>query len=168
LQSAGRAKTEAYRGRLVFSIRQFELSPKNPHAADELLSLIPTSDEEELAIASLSAFLCQSESEADLKVLSALGDRLAGDLARAVVLVPKQMNAYVVYAAEAVQDPDSDYAVQMQRVCHARHAAFLRSVNALGSGAPEKGNFATAGSEWFRKHIFDPDRCRALAIPEAE
>jgi len=157
-----------YAVRLVYAVRQFELAPRDARAAGDLLNLIPTGDEEQRVLMEFDGLLCDAESLDDLKVLSALRDRIAYDFSSAVLLVPEKMDAYVVYAAEAVQDPHSDYAIQMQRVCRAHHVAFLRAVEDLGAGAPEKGYFATASADWFRKHILDPDHCHALAIPEAE
>jgi hypothetical protein len=123
-------------------------------------------DKEHLALKTFSGFLCDGESEADLNVLSALGDRVAHDLAKAASLAPERMD--VAYAAEAVEDRLCDYAIQMERVCRSNHAEFVKAVEALGNGAPEKGYLATASTDWFRKHILDPDTCRALAIPEAD
>jgi len=168
LNAQHEAGGETYRSRLVFAIKRFQLTPKDRRAAAELLQLIPTEDREELVAKSFGSLLCDAEPMADVKALGALGDRIARDLAAAVLLVPQKMDSYVVYAAEAVQDPDSDYAIQMEPVCRARHEEFVKAVENLGAGAPEKGYFATASSDWFRKHIFDPNRCRALAIPEAE
>lgn len=168
LNAQHQAGGEAYRSRLVYAVRQFELTPKDGRAASELLQLIPTEDKEELVATSFGSLLCEKELMAEVKVLSALGDRIARDLSMAVLLVPDKMDAYVVYAAEAVQDPHSDYAIQMEHVCRARHEKFVKAVENLGAGTPEKGYFATASSDWFRKHILDPDNCRALAIPEAE
>lgn len=163
-QSAG----ENYRAYLIFAIRQFDLRRNDSHAAEELLNLIPTDDNKQLVAMTFGNFLCEGESEADVKILSALGDRIAGEFSRAVLLVPQKMDAYVLYAAEAVQDPNSDYAIQMERVCRAQHRRFVRAVDNLGVGVPEKDHFATASSDWFRKHILDPAQCRALAIPEAD
>jgi hypothetical protein len=168
LDSAHRIAEDSYRARLVFATRQFELNPTAQSAADELLKLIPVNDNEQLVAATFGGFLCEGEPVSDVQLLSALGDRIAHDFSRAILLVHEKMDAYVVYAAEAVQDPHSDYALQMVPVCRARHRAFVKAVENLGAGAPEKGHFATASTDWFKKHILDPDNCRALAIPEAD
>jgi hypothetical protein len=162
------AGSDKYRTHLVFAVRLFELSPKDRGAADGLLNLIPTNDDQQLVANSFGGFLCKAESDSDLRTLSALGDRLGRDFSKAILLAPDKMDSYVVYAAEAVQDTHSDYAIQMVPVCRTRHRAFVKAVENLGAGTPEKGHFATASTDWFEKHIFDPDNCRALAIPEAD
>ena len=68
------------------------------------------------------------------------------------------MHAYVSYAAASVQDPHSDYAVQMRSVCEARHQEFQKAVNELPLDK----------RDWFEKHILNSVGCRVLALPEAE
>ncbi len=101
---------------------------------------------------------CSAESLADMKSLGGLGERLPRDLARAVLLVPDKLPSYVSYAPISVQDPHSDYAVQMQAVCRAEHPEFVRAVEGL----------PTDKRDWFVKHVLNPDGCHALALPEAE
>jgi len=76
-------------------------------------------------------------------------------LANAVLLVPEKMFAYVTYAPLSV-NPESDNAVQMKRVCRARHKQFLDAVNRL---SPDDKN-------WFGAKIFNPQGCRTIAFPE--
>jgi hypothetical protein len=68
------------------------------------------------------------------------------------------MLAYISYASVSTQDPHSDYAVQMQSVCQARHIEFEKAVD----------KFSPSDKSWFVSRIFNPDRCNALAYPEAE
>jgi len=128
LQVHHRDNSRDYRDHVVFAIRRFELTPKNPRAAEELLKLIPTDEEQELVIHSFEGLLCESESQTDVRTLSGLHDRMTRDLSRAVLLVPKRMETYVAYAAEAVQDPHSDYAIRMAQVCRAKHRVFVNAV----------------------------------------
>jgi hypothetical protein len=159
---------KSYRVQVIFAARQFELDQRNENAAALLLGLIPQNDAQQLVWMTLGESLCDAEPVQDIMLLGRLRDRLAHDLASAVILVPKKMQAYVSYAAEAVQDPHNDYAIQMQRVCRSHHVAFASAVKQLGDGSPEVGTFATASSDWFRTHILDPKSCRAVALPEAD
>ncbi len=132
------------------------------------LTLVPQKDEQQLDWMTLGDSLCDSESMPEMMTLSRLRDRLAQGLSNAVLSVPEKMQSYVAYAAAAVQDPHSDYAIQMRRVCRAHHAAFVRAVDRLGDGSPDGGFLATANSAWFRAHILNPEGCRVLALPEAD
>jgi hypothetical protein len=149
---------ESYRARVVFAARELELKASDKRAASMLLDLMPKDDDQKTIWMTFGSSLCDAEPIADMMSLGRLGDRLSRDLARAVLLVPSRMPAYVAYADEAVQDPHNDYAVQMQTVCHMNHSGFTRAVN----GLPEKEK------DWFVEHILNPDGCHALALPEAE
>jgi hypothetical protein len=65
------------------------------------------------------------------------------------------MQEYVSYALMSTC-PDCDYAVQMRKVCMARHQQFVDAVNKLS--AKDK--------KWFVSELFNPDGCRTLAFPE--
>jgi len=106
----------------------------------------------------LGESLCDDESVAEMFSLSRVRDRLGRDFARAVLLVPDMLPRYIAYAPVSVQDPHSDYAVQMQSVCRAKQPEFLRAVEGL----------PTDPRDWFVKHVLNPDGCHALALPEAE
>lgn len=149
---------DSYIAHLVYSFRAFELNSNDRQSAWRLLSLIPPGKEEEPFWHTLNGFLCEEESMDEIKILAELEARIPHDIARAVVLVPKKMLDYVSYAYTSIQDPHSDYAVQMRSVCRAQHEAFIGAVNSL----------AFADREWFVKKIFDPDTCRAIAVPEAD
>ena len=146
-----------YRARLVFSSRMFELhSDRRPAAA--LLDLIPQNEQQDSVWHTLGSFLCDAETFDDVKLLAKLQTRLPRDLARAVLLVPDKMFDYISYAYVSTQDPDSDYAVQMQSACRAKHGEFVAAVDRL---LPEK-------RKWFVSKIFNPEGCHAIRLPEAE
>jgi hypothetical protein len=149
---------DSYRAQVVFAARSLELRPTDKAAAVLLLNLIPQDDEQRTTWMTLGDSLCDSESVADMKSLGRVGDRLPRDLAQAVMLVPDRLPGYVAYAATSVHDPHSDYAVQMQTVCRARHPEFLKAV----------GRLPTDKRDWFVKHVLNPEECHALALPEAE
>jgi len=91
-----------------------------------------------------------------MTALGRLGDRLPRDLARAVLLVPGKMQDYVSYAQTSIGDPHSDYTVQMQKVCKARHKQFVDAVN----------NLSAKDKNWFVSKIFNLDGCHPLLFPE--
>jgi hypothetical protein len=149
---------DTYRGQVVFVARSFELRPRDKAAALALLNLIPQSEEQHLAWMTMGDSLCDSESVADMMSLGRLGEHLSRDLAKAVLLVPAKMPDYVRYGPTSVQDPHSDYAVQMEAVCRAEHPEFVKAVEGLPLDK----------KEWFVSHVFNPDGCHAVALPEAE
>jgi hypothetical protein len=149
---------ESYRNQVVFAARMFELQPRSKREADLLLARLPKTTAEQNAWATLGDSLCSSEPLHDMGVLAKLRDRLPHDLARAVLLAPGKMSNYLTYALVSVQDPHSDYAVQMRTVCQSRYVEFVKAVTRLPS----------EDREWFVHHVFNPKGCQALAIPEAD
>jgi len=147
-----------YRAQTVFASRLLELRPSDQRAAIILLDLIPKNGEQQLVWMTLGDSLCNSESISDMKSLGRLGENLPRNLAKAILIAPVKMPNYVAYSITSVQDPHSDYAIQMQLVCRAEHSGFLRAVQALPSEEKDQ----------FLKHVFNPDGCHALALSEAE
>jgi hypothetical protein len=160
-QSLANSKENAgdnYVAHLVYTVRLFELEPTDRLAASSLLSLIPPTKEQESLWYTLDGLLCKEEPVKDIKALAQLHARMSRDIAQAVLIVPEKLRDYVSYAYDSVQDPHSDYAVQMRSVCRARHKAFVLAVDSLG---PDD-------KKWFVTKIFDPQECRAIAVPEAD
>jgi hypothetical protein len=149
---------DSYRADVVFAARSLESRPLDKGAAILLLNLIPQDDEQQSTWVTLGDSLCSGESVADMKSLAHVGEHLSRDLARAVRLAPDKLPKYIAYASTSVQDPNSDYAVEMQTVCRANHAQFAEAV----AGMPADKR------EWFIKHVFNPDGCHALALPERD
>ncbi len=148
---------DTYRARLVFASRELELNPVGKEAAVRLVGLIPKDQQQHVVWMTLGDSLCDQEPLSEMESLGQLRDRLPRDLAEAVLRAPEKLPDYVAYALTSVQDPDSDYAVQMQTVCRQRHSEFVGAVNTL---PPDK-------RAWFSKHILDLDHCRALTLPES-
>ena len=146
------------RARGIYVFRRFELEPMNRAAAYAVLATIPQTEEEDSEWFLLGGRLCTNEEVADMYALADLSARRPHDLAMVVILVPDKMVDYVSYAEIAVQNPDSDYAEQMETVCRSKNAEFLNAVNQL----------PPARKKWFVTKIFDPHRCHALAHPEAQ
>jgi hypothetical protein len=157
--SASKVKAgESYRAQFVFAAKQFELKPEKRDVALLLLDLIPKDDEQQQMLMTLGEHQCVTESYHEMKSLAQLAERLPRDLARAVLLVPAKIPEYVAYSITSVQDPHSDYAIQMQKVCHVRHSEFVAAVAKLPWQKKDR----------FLMYIFDPEACNALTLPEAD
>ena len=148
---------ESYRAQVVYAAKLIELAPQRQDAAILLLNLIPKDDEQQQMLMSLGEHHCETESYHEMKLLAQLADRLPRDLTRAVLLVPGKIPEYVAYSITSVEDPHSDYALQMQKVCRARHPEFVEAVT----------NLPREKRDRFLKYVFDLDGCNALTLPEA-
>jgi hypothetical protein len=148
----------SYRSQVVFAARSVELHPTSQRDAILLLNLIPTDDAQQRTWMTFGDSLCSGETVSDMKSLGRLGEALPRDLAKAVLLVPNKLLDYVTYALVSTQDPHSDYAVRMQTVCRGKYREFVKAVERLSSDK----------RDWLIKHIFNPEGCHALALPEAE
>jgi hypothetical protein len=158
LASAKQKAGDSYRAQIVFAARSLELDSVANRAAVTLLNLIPHDADQQSIWTTLGDSMCSGETVSDMKSLGQLGERLPRGLARAVLLVPNRMRDYVAYSLVSAQDPHSDYAIQMRAVCQARHSEFLGAVGGL---PPDKRG-------WFIRHVFNPDGCHALALPETK
>ena len=148
----------SYRAQVIFAIKQLELYPQKRDAALQLLNLIPKDDQQQHLLMTLGDHLCGTESYHDMKLFDQIWDRLPHEWSRAVLLVPDKIPEYVAYSLTSVQDPHSDYAVQMQKVCHAKHPEFVEAVTKLPREKRDR----------FLKYVFDLDGCNALTLPEAD
>jgi hypothetical protein len=151
---------DSYRAQVIFAARTLEIDPQNKSAAELLLNLIPKDEvgpEQGVWLELDELDQCPSGRvpDSDLKQLWRPRDRLTRDLANAVLLVPKKMFAYVTYAPLSV-NPESDNAMQMRRVCRAKHKQFVEAVNKL----------SLDDKKWFVEKIFNPNGCRTIAFPE--
>jgi hypothetical protein len=147
---------ESYRAQVVYAAKLIELDPQRQDAAVLLLNLIPKDDEQQHLLMTLGEHHCETESYHEMKMLGQLEERLPRDLTRAVLMVPAKIPEYVAYSIISVQDPHSDYAMQMQKVCKARHSEFFDAVTKLPREKRDK----------FLKYVFDLDGCNALTLPE--
>jgi hypothetical protein len=151
-QAAG----NGYQARVVFAVKRLEFYPQDREAALQLLNLIPADDHEQHLLMTLGDHLCGAEPVREMKLLDQLGERLPRELSKAVLLVPEKLPEYVAYSIPSVQDPHSDYAVQMQKVCKARHEDFVQAIAKLPPAKMRR----------FLRYVFNPDGCDALALPE--
>jgi len=151
---------DSYRAQLIFAARMLELDPNDKTAAESLLNLIPTSMDDPrekvwLELDELPQCPSGRVSDSDLKPLGQLQYRLPRLLARAVLLVPEKMFPYVSYALISV-NPESDNAIQMRKVCRAKHQEFVNAIDKL----------SPRDRKWFVSDIFNPEGCRTIAFPE--
>jgi hypothetical protein len=147
-----------YRARLIFAFRAFEIDQTGADSASRVVALIPKNEGQNATWHTLNGMLCNDDTVEEMKSLGKLQDRLPRDLAKAVDVDPDTMYDFVSYAYDSIQDPHSDYAVQMQTVCRRHHGRFLNAVNQM----PERDR------TWFTTKVFNPTGCRAIALPEAD
>jgi hypothetical protein len=151
---------DSYRAQVIFAARMLEVDPNNRSAAESLLNLIPKDSDDPhqevwLELDELRQCSSGGGTISELKALDLLQYHLPRLLARAVLLVPDRMLDYITYAEFALT-PESDYALQMQKVCKREHHKFIVALESLP--AKDIG--------WFRKEVFDPESCKALYSPE--
>ncbi len=156
LEVAKKIAGKSYRARLIFAYRSFQLR-RTRAKAEELLSLIPGDENQQTIVMTLGDSLCDGESVKDMKTLSRVNEGVANEFTRAVILVPKFMSSYVAYSLVATQDPHSDFAVRMSKVCQQDHSAFVDALKRLPDNEQQS----------FSQHVMDADHCKALAVPEA-
>jgi hypothetical protein len=149
---------ESYRAQLVYAAKLLELAPQRQDAAVLLLNLIPKDDQQQQLLMTLGEHHCETESYHEMKMLAQLAEHLPRDLTRAVLMVPDKIPQYVDYSLSSVEDPHSDYALQMEKVCKARHPEFVEAVTKLPREKRDR----------FLKYVFDLDGCNALTLPEAD
>jgi len=151
---------DSYRAQLIFAARMLEIDPRNKSAANLLLGLIPESSDDPheavwLELDELPDCPSGRVPDSDLKALDMLQYLLPRLLARAVLLIPEKMPAYVAYALLGL-GPDNDYAVQTRKVCRAKHQQFVKAVEQLSPN----------DRKWFVEKIFNPVGCKTIAFPE--
>lgn len=150
----------SYRAQLIFAARRLQLNASDKEAAAIFMALLPKTDLGPrqriwLDLVQLDSCAIGRVSINALKRLSILQDHLPRLAAKAVILVPDKMSAYVAYGLLATW-PDSDYAVQMRGVCRARHKQFVEAVNGLD----------VDDKKFFLSKIFNPEGCRTIFYPE--
>jgi hypothetical protein len=148
----------SYRANTVFAARMFVLLPTDATAAERLLSLMPSTNDESIVWGNFGLAFCQQESDSDMTTLAKLGAQLPSLLASAVILKPVELPRYVKCALLAVGDPDNDHTVQMEQVCRMKRHDFLLAVGKLD---PDE-------RKWFDSRIFDVKKCKAIHLPESD
>jgi hypothetical protein len=147
-----------YRANVALAARRFELVPKSRSAASALLDLIPANVDEHVVWITFGDSMCETETIPEMEMFDRFGSRLEHKLTAAVLLLPEKMPEYIGFASEALTNPHSDYAEEMQKVCKSDHLRLLQAINAM----------PTEDRDWFAHHILDPSSCKALKLAEAE
>lgn len=150
------AAGNSYRVDVIFAFKYFELNDKDMRAGRRLFKILPKNDKQYGIWLTMGDSLCNDESVADMKLLDEFSARFSLLLSRAVMSNPDEMPRYVEFSLMAAQDPHSDFALQMKRVCLAKHEAFKRAVKGL----------SIADRHWFAAHVMHVDHCKPLALPE--
>jgi hypothetical protein len=151
---------DSYRARLIVAARMLEINPGNKIAAESLLNLLPKDEDSPerdtwLDLTQLQQCPSGRIPDSDGDLLDRLQYHLPRLAARAVLLAPDKMFDYVFYTQFSLT-PESDYAVQMRKVCMARHQQFVAAVSRL----------SPKDKHWFVSKIFNPDGCRTIFFPE--
>ena len=146
-----------YLAKGVFAVRQFELR-NDKRSAAALLELLPANEKQQVAWGSLGDSMCDRETLNDMRILGALGERLARNVARAAILAPERMISYVNFALMTTNDPHSNYAIEMRRVCLHRRQELAAAVDTLEMDK----------KQWFSTHVMNLSTCQALSLPEAD
>jgi hypothetical protein len=87
-----------YMVEIVAAFRAFELHPQSRTLAVGLLRQVPDDEAHEEVISALEAAICDDESSAEMEVLARVEFAIPRMLARAVILAPEYMEAYVKYS----------------------------------------------------------------------
>lgn len=144
---------------LVFFTRWLSLSPKSISAARGLIRTIPSSEEEAVALMTLADYPGSGNISAD--EMSAL-DKVHGEwprvVARATLLLPGSIKAYVSFLHLATTDMHSDFTGYAQKVCRKLPKQFRAAVAEL----PETER------NYVRKYAFDAENCKPIFVSEAE
>jgi len=147
-----------YRAQLIIAAHLYERMPTDKDRATALLNLIPKSEAQFGIWITLGDPVCDEESDKDMMTLGHLSDRLPRLVASAAIAQPTRLSELVKFAMVAQRDPHSDYAVQLERVCKLRKLDFLSAVKSMSSDERKE----------FVARVFNPKRCQALALPEAQ
>jgi len=156
--SASKRAGHDYRAGFVLAFRSFQLQPRSKDAAERLLRMIPTDDTQQKVLMMRGDSLCDAESVADMRAMAQVNENFPRELARAVLLAPNFLASYVRFSIVAVQDPHSEYAVEMKKVCQKAHPSFVRAVNQLSE--KERRVLTT--------QVMDANSCRVISVPEGE
>lgn len=147
----------SYFAQSVFAARSFEIR-NDRNSAAILLDLLPKNDEQRVIWGSLGQAVCDRETVSEAKLLGRLRDRLAKNVAQAVILAPEKMLPYVVFSLGTTSDPHSEYALEMKRVCLRKKGVLTEAVEML----------AEHEKRWFHGHVMALKNCQALDLPESD
>jgi len=145
--------------RTVLYAKWLLLQPSNRDAAKGLLENMPTTEQEVILLFTLPDWHeGVTTSEAQMERLDRIHTAWPQLLAAAVQRLPEFLPAYIRYGRLAVDDNHSDYTGYEQRVCRADPKRFESAFLTLSAD----------DQAYIRKYVFDPTRCEAIFLSEAE
>lgn len=163
LHEAAVAKTKDFGGNAdSYPVRLFrrmvtaKLSPNSRVVAGELLKIAPTKDNEVDAWLGTGVQTCSASSDKELSDVIRFRDSLPPLLARAVKLVPNQMDRYIEFNISVATVVDEDFLFTLPSVCKSNRKAFLRSVNRL---QPRE-------RAWMLSRVIDLRTCKRIKLRE--
>lgn len=143
---------------VVFFTRQVKLHPSREAAAG-LLRSIPEDDAEQLTFSRLCDWQDGlTESVHDMDALAAVYAEWPKLIAKAALIRPDMLTAYVRYLRIASYDIHSDFTGNAEKVCRSHKATFLTAFQSLPA----------ADRKFIRKEVFQPETCTAIFRSEAE
>jgi hypothetical protein len=153
-QQAGSTKL----GRIVYYEKWILLEPSKT-AAEGLLHNIPVSEAEQSQMMTLPDWHQDAtKSTKDMESLAQIYEHWPHSLANAVMMFPQYLPAYIRYGLLAPNDVHSDYTGNEERVCRNDPAQFQAAFERLDGKTQAH----------LRKHVFNPEKCRAIFITEAD
>lgn len=145
-------------GRIVYYEKWLLLEPSKT-AAEGLLRNIPDSQAEQRQMMTLSEWREDTtKSTKDIETLAQIYEQWPGSVADAVMVFPQYLPVYIRYGLLAPNDVHSDYTGNEERVCRNDRAQFQAAFQRLDGKTQAH----------LRQYVFNPDKCRAVFISEAE
>jgi len=141
--------------RIVFYEKWILLEPSRT-AAEGLLRNLPESEAEQSQLMSLRD--AATNSKEDSAGLAEIYRSWPRSIADAVIVFPQYLPAYLRFGLLAPNDIHSDYTGNEERVCRKDPARFRAAFEYLNGKTQVH----------LRKYVFDPEKCRAIFVSEAE
>ena len=125
-------------------------------AAEGLLRNLPESEAEQAQMMTLRD--AATNSKEDSSALAEIYQSWPSSIADAVIAFPQYLPAYIRFGLLAPNDIHSDYTGNEERVCRKDPARFRAAFEYLNGKTQAH----------LRKYVFDPEKCRAIFVSEAE
>ena len=128
-------------------------------AAKGLLHNMPESELEQIQMMTLADWHeGATESKKDMENLAEIYESWPRSVADAAMALPQYLPEYIRYGLLALNDIHSDYTGNEERVCRADRTGFQAAFERLDRKS----------QAYLRKYVFNPEKCRAIFITEAD
>ena len=135
------------------------LLERSKAAAEGLLRNLPQTESEQSQMMTLGdRHDDATKSKNEIAALAEIYENWPRSIADAVIVFPQFLPAYIRYGLLARNDIHSDYTGNEERVCHADPARFQAAFERLDRKTQAE----------LRKHVFNPDKCRAIFVAEGD